>query len=92
VDAAKLLAFFQSIDKLIRNSNFRGLFEATSYHPVLTFTLLSEGRPGVTWEPTKAMLFLPLEKYFLSVLPFTSFLHISASASKGYTASCKNMA
>jgi hypothetical protein len=45
VDAAKLLVF-QIINKVIRNSKFRCLFETTSfYHNVFTFTLfLSEGQ------------------------------------------------
>jgi hypothetical protein len=79
VDAAKLLVF-KIIDKVIRKSNFRCLFEATSYyHNVFTFTLfLSEGRASVAWEPcNKIMLFLsPWKIKCLSLLPLISFLHL----------------
>jgi hypothetical protein len=48
VHAAELLAF-PYYCKVIRNSKFHCMFEATSYHPnVFTFTLfLSEGRAGL---------------------------------------------
>jgi hypothetical protein len=64
VDAAKLIVF-QIIDKIIRNSKFRCLSEATPYyHRVFTFTLfLPEGRAGVAWESyNKMMLFSRLGK------------------------------
>jgi hypothetical protein len=54
LDAAKLLVF-PNYCKVIKNANFRCLFEATSYHHnVFTSTLyLSKGRAGVAWEPSK---------------------------------------
>jgi hypothetical protein len=64
VDAADLIVF-EIIDKTIRNSKFRCLFEATPYyHNVFTFILfLPEGRAGVAWEPSsKMMLYLPPRK------------------------------
>jgi hypothetical protein len=79
-DAAKLLVFFQIIDKVIRNSKSCCLFETTShYHNVFTFTLfLSKGRAVVAWEPSnKMMLFLPPRKInCLSLLPLIFSLHL----------------
>jgi hypothetical protein len=86
---------FQIIDKIIRNSKFRCLSEATPhYHNVFTFTLLlPEGRAGIAWEPSnKRMPFPPPRKIkCLSLHPFVSSLnlliypsHLSlSSASKG---------
>jgi hypothetical protein len=59
VDAADLFVF-QIIDKIIINSKFRCLSEATPYrHNVFTFTLfLPEARAGVAWEPSNKVMFL----------------------------------
>jgi hypothetical protein len=83
VDAAKLF-IFQIIGKIIRNSKFRCLFEATPYHHnVFTFTLfLPEGRAGVAWEPSKNDVLSVLSENKVS-LPshleflFASTLHLS---------------
>jgi hypothetical protein len=82
VYAAKLFVF-QIIDKIIRNSKFRCLFEATSYyHKVFTFTFLPEGRAGVACEPSnKIILFLYLWKIVSLTSPldflFAATLHPS---------------
>jgi hypothetical protein len=79
VDPAKSLAV-PNYCKVIRNSKFRCLFEATSYHhDIFTFALfLSEGRTGLAWEPSnKVKLFLPREEMkCLSILPLISSLHL----------------
>jgi hypothetical protein len=77
-DDAKLFVF-QIIDKVIRNSKFRCLFEATSYyHNVFTFTLLlPEGCAGVACEPSNKMLFLPLRKIKVSLTSPLGFLFAS---------------
>jgi hypothetical protein len=78
VDAVKLLVFL-IIDKIIRNTKFFCMFEATSYyHNVFTFTLfILERRVGVAWETSnKMMLFLPTRKLMCLTSPLDFFFHL----------------
>jgi hypothetical protein len=69
------LIVFKIIDKTIRNSKFRCLFDVAPYHHnAFTLTLfLPEERAGVAWEPSsKMMLFLaPRKIKFFSLHPFS---------------------
>jgi hypothetical protein len=70
---------FHITDKATRNSKFRCLLEATSYHPnIFIFTLfLPQGRAGVGWEPNTMMLsVLPRKVKCLSLLRLIFSLHL----------------